>query len=277
VPGNVSIAGVAEMVATNRTSRGLSRIVGVIVALVLVATAIPLVSAVAPAQAGSCSAGWVALTYDDGPNPTRTGAVLAALESVDAKATFFVLGTLSKSNPATLRKAEAAGHAIANHSYSHQYFIFQTSSAIASSIRSTDAVIRAAGVDALKLVRPPGGNTNPRVKSAIEGAGFRQILWTWGPLDYNPISAWTIASGVISHAEDGAVFVLHDNTFNYRNTAAATRTIVRTLRSKGYCFGVLDRYGKIVPSEPILPACLEEGEVAPDVDVRIVGGPAAVH
>jgi peptidoglycan/xylan/chitin deacetylase (PgdA/CDA1 family) len=188
----------------------------------------------------------VALTYDDGPNPTRTSAVLAALDSVDAKATFFVLGTLSKSYPGTLRNAEAAGHAIGNHSYSHQYFIYQTSGAIASSIKVTDAVIRAAGVDALKLVRPPGGNTNPRVKAAIEGAGFTQILWTWGPLDYNAISAWTIASGVISHAKDGAVFVLHDNTSNYRNTAAATKTIVTSLRSKGYCFGASDRYGRIV-------------------------------
>jgi putative cell wall-binding protein/peptidoglycan/xylan/chitin deacetylase (PgdA/CDA1 family) len=271
-----SIAGGAEMVTKYRKARGVPKILGVIAALALVATATVLLPAAAPARAGNCSAGWVALTYDDGPNPTRTNAVLAALDSVDAKATFFVLGTLSKSNPGTLRKTEAAGHAIGNHSYSHQYFIFQSSGAIASSIKAADGAIRAAGVDALRLVRPPGGNTNPRVKAAIEGAGFTQILWTWGPLDYNSISAWTIASGVISHAKDGAVFVLHDNSGNYRNTAAATKTIVSTLRSRGYCFGVLDRYGRIVPSEPVLPACLEEGQAAPDVDLQIVGGPAAV-
>jgi putative cell wall-binding protein/peptidoglycan/xylan/chitin deacetylase (PgdA/CDA1 family) len=235
--------------------------------------------AVSPAGAGSCSAGWVAMTYDDGPYPSRTNAVLDALDSVDAKATFFTLGYLVKSYPGTVRKAVEAGHAIANHSYAHQYFIYQSSYEIASSIKSTDAAIRAAGVDALKLVRPPGGNTNPRVKSAITGAGFTQILWTYGPLDYESISASTIASRVIRHAKDGAVFVFHDNSGNYRNTAAATKTIVTTLRSKGYCFGVLDRYGNIVPAgppEPEFPVCLEEGEAAPDVDLQIVGGPAAV-
>jgi peptidoglycan/xylan/chitin deacetylase (PgdA/CDA1 family) len=72
-------------------------------------------------------------------------------------------------------------------------------------------------------------------------------MWTTGPLDYDGKSATAISDDVISHAEDGAVVVLHDNSNNYRNTAEATGTIVQVLQEQDYCFGVLDGTGTIVP------------------------------
>ena len=199
------------------------------------------------AAATDCSAGWVALTYDDGPVPGRTDTVLAALDRAGIKATFFTVGYLVRSYPDIIRRAADGGHVIANHTWRHEILIFLSDSNIVSTINKTDAVIRAAGVDAARLVRPPGGNTNSRVKRAIERAGYRQVMRTWGPLDYKLISASTIANSVISHAKDGAVIVLHDGLANYRNTAAATERIVSTLHSRNYCFGVLDNHGNIVP------------------------------
>ena len=194
----------------------------------------------------TCAAGWIALTYDDGPNPERTDAVLAALERAGVKATFFTVGYLVEAYPAYVQKIAAAGHAIANHANEHEILTKLSDAAITETLNTADAKIRAAGVEPIGLVRPPGGTTSARVKAAIEQAGYRQILWTTGPFDYDGKSASAIANDVVAHAEDGAVVVLHDNSNNYDNTAEATGTIVQVLKDQGYCFGVLDGTGSIV-------------------------------
>jgi len=195
----------------------------------------------------TCTAGWIALTYDDGPTPERTGAVLNGLASVGAKATFFTVGFMAERHPEMLTRIAEAGHTIANHSNEHEILRDLSDAAIADTINRADAAMRAAGVEPLRLVRPPGGVTNERVKRAIEGAGYREILWTSGPLDYDGKSAASIAEHVIAHAEDGAVVVLHDNSGNYLATKEATGIIVPTLEEQGYCFGVLDGSGNVVP------------------------------
>jgi peptidoglycan/xylan/chitin deacetylase (PgdA/CDA1 family) len=194
----------------------------------------------------TCAAGWIALTYDDGPNPERTDAVLAALKRAGVKATFFTVGYLVEAYPSYAQKIAAAGHAIANHANEHEILTKLSDAAITETLNTADAKIRAAGVEPIGLVRPPGGTTSARVKAVIEQAGYRQILWTTGPFDYDGKSASAIANDVIAHAEDGAVVVLHDNSNNYDNTAEATGTIVQVLKDQGYCFGVLDGTGSIV-------------------------------
>jgi len=61
----------------------------------------------------------VALTFDDGPTPAYTGAVLDALAAHDAKATFFVVGQRVHAHPDLVRRAAAAGHEIGNHTWGH--------------------------------------------------------------------------------------------------------------------------------------------------------------
>ena len=233
------------------TDRSTARrpIAAILATLLVVSLAAVSVARSGEAVATDCSAGWVALTYDDGPMPGRTDTVLAALDRAGIQATFFTVGYLVRSHPDIIRKTADRGHVVANHTYRHRILTFLSDSSIVSEIDRTDATIRAAGVNAARLVRPPGGNTNSRVKRTIERAGYRQVMWTWGPLDYEPISASTIASGVIRHAKDGAVMVLHDGAANYRNTAAATERIVSTLHGRGYCFGVLNNQGVIVPAD----------------------------
>jgi hypothetical protein len=116
-------------------------------------------------------------------------------------------------------------------------------------VNRADSAIRAAGVDSLGLVRPPYGATNSFVKSVLSSAGYTQILWTVDPQDWRGYSASTIANAVLKNARSGSVILLHDGNANYRNTAAATKTIVNSLRSRGYCFGVLNDRGDIVPAD----------------------------
>jgi len=195
---------------------------------------------------GPCPSGLIALTFDDGPLPQRTNAILTALDRADIRATFFTVGYLVEDYPEVVQKAAEAGHAIASHTYLHEILPSMSDAEITQTLRKADSAIRAAGVTPVPLVRPPGGMTDARVQAAIENAGFRQLMWTWGPQDYDDWGGWGIAKGVIAHAEDQAVIVLHDNSKNYQNTVAATEAIVEVLSDRGYCFGVLDRNGRVV-------------------------------
>jgi peptidoglycan/xylan/chitin deacetylase (PgdA/CDA1 family) len=63
----------------------------------------------------------VALTFDDGPMPGKTPAVLDALQAECAKATFFVVGSMATASPGILRRTAEEGHTIATHTWSHAY------------------------------------------------------------------------------------------------------------------------------------------------------------
>jgi hypothetical protein len=116
-------------------------------------------------------------------------------------------------------------------------------------VNRTQNEIEATGVVPARLVRPPGGNTDSRVKRALNTAGYRQVLWDVDPWDWSGKSASAIYSNVVRYSRDGSVVVLHDGAANYRNTAAATERIVSTLHGRGYCFGVLNNQGDIVPAD----------------------------
>ena len=199
------------------------------------------------AVATDCSAGWVALTYDDGPMPGRTDTVLAALDRAGIKATFFTVGYLVRSHPDIIRKTADRGHVIANHTWRHENLRKLSASGIVSTVNRTHNQIQATGVVPARLVRPPGGNTDSRVKRVLNNAGYRQVMWDVDPWDWSGKSASAIYSNVVRYSRDGSVVVLHDGSANYRNTAAATERIVSTLHSRNYCFGVLDNHGNIVP------------------------------
>lgn len=61
----------------------------------------------------------VALTFDDGPDPQRTPAVLDLLARQGVRATFFVVGARAEAHPELVRRMVAEGHVVGNHSYTH--------------------------------------------------------------------------------------------------------------------------------------------------------------
>jgi peptidoglycan/xylan/chitin deacetylase (PgdA/CDA1 family) len=201
------------------------------------------------AVATDCSAGWVALTYDDGPIPHRTNTVLAALDRAGIQATFFPVGYLVRSYPDVIRKTADRGHVIANHTWRHENLRKLSTSAIVSTVNRAHNQIQAAGVVPARLVRPPGGFTDSRVRRALSNAGYREVMWDVDPWDWSGKSASGIYSNVVRYARNGSVVVLHDGSANYRNTASATERIVKTLHGRGYCFGVLNNQGRIVPGD----------------------------
>lgn len=182
----------------------------------------------------------IALTYDDGPRPGNTDAVLAALSAYDARATFFMLGSMAKAYPGTAAKVRRAGHAIGDHSYSHAVLPRKSAPGISREITEAAKWIRrATGVEPVWF-RPPYGSTSSTVRAVASRLGFRHILWDLDTNDWRGRGASATSSYVLGHAYSGAVVLMHDGPAQRIGTAAATRTICRELGRRGYDFVTLD-------------------------------------
>ena len=203
-----------------------------------------------PAQAtgSSCASGWVALTFDDGPG-RDTGAVLDVLAAAGVPATFFVLGSPVERLPDTVLRTARGGHEIGNHGYSHTSLLRLSNDAMRREIRRTDRAIRATGVTPLPLLRPPYGawdGVGGRVDRVASSLGYRVVTWTVDPTDYRATSE-QIRSRVRAGLRPGAVVLLHDGTRSAPKMISALPGIIRDAHDRGYCLGVLDERGRVVP------------------------------
>src|ERR1041384_7153441 len=104
----------------------------------------------------------VALTFDDGPTPVRTPRLLDILREKNERATFFVVGQLVEQSPGIVRRAQAEGHLIATHTWSHpSLFCFLTPARLRSEIQEgLEAVRRACGIRP-RYFRSPVGLRHP--------------------------------------------------------------------------------------------------------------------
>ena len=228
-----------------RRARMLSRVTAI--AFVVMSLTILIVGNRAEAADNECAAGWVALTYDDGPRPERTDAILAALDRTGARATFFSLGHRIAQYPEVALDVARRGHAVANHTWSHVDLRSLSDAEIVSSVQRTEVALLAIGIQPLPLVRPPFLRTDPQVRDVLERGGFRHMMETVNAKDWSGIDPAEIFERVVSAARDGSVIGLHAGTPEYEATALATETIVDRLTDDGFCFGVLNHDGDIVP------------------------------
>jgi len=172
----------------------------------------------------------VALTFDDGP-ARHTDAILDILEQYDARATFFVVGNRLERYRSTVERAAAAGHEIANHSYSHPHFPGQTDCFVTDELTATSAAIAAITGSSPPIYRPPFGATNERVIEISAELGYGIVKWTLDPLDWRDRDPEIIYNRVMTAVEDGSVIVLHDI---HATTAAAVELIVPSLTEMGF-------------------------------------------
>ena len=169
----------------------------------------------------------IALTFDDGPNGLYTNRILDLLEQYDAKATFFVLGNMLKSNTKDeIARAISLGCEIGNHSFDHPSLTAATKEEILEQIRSTNEKIKEySGTDyECRLYRPPYGNVNKSVMDTLYNDGLRMyaILWSSDSRDWEYRASYAkgeitrdeaIESAfrtVVSETSDGTIILMHD-------------------------------------------------------------------
>ena len=170
----------------------------------------------------------IAITFDDGPHPTNTEAILDILAEYNVHATFFMLGQNVQAYPEVVKKVYEGGHEIANHSWNHPQLTKLSAANIAKQINDTsDAIYNITGYRP-KLVRPPYGAMNDTVKSTIQET---LILWNIDSLDWKTKDQNQIVPLVMSDVEDGDIILLHDI---HPTTTPAVRRIVEQLLAQDY-------------------------------------------
>ncbi|MBC8136626.1 MAG: polysaccharide deacetylase family protein, partial [Fibrella sp.] len=209
--------------------------------------------------AGPCEGIWkgqtteriVALTFDDGPNPSpnRTPALLNALQEVKASATFFVVGKMVEKSPELVTRMFNEGHEIANHSFSHPNLTYLTASAVERELCRTSVAVRDLTGVRPRFYRPPGGNFNTQTVDAARALGLAGAYWTLDAirLETAPLPPRELTKYVLQNVRPGSIVLLHNAP---DNTVAAVPDIVRGLRERGYKIVTMSELLK--RSKPIL-------------------------
>jgi peptidoglycan/xylan/chitin deacetylase (PgdA/CDA1 family) len=210
----------------------------------------------APRAAGSCRAGHVALTFDDGPSSSVTPRLVATLRRLHVPATFFMVGERVAASPATARLVERSGFLIANHTYRHEDLRGLSGDQIVATLQATDRALDDAGVHPTGLMRPPYGAVDAHVYAAIRRAHLTPVLWDVDPRDWEGGDADQIADRILGQLHAGSDIVLqHDGVQNSPSSVAAVPRVVAGARGRGFCFVALDERGR--PGFPVPPATLD--------------------
>jgi peptidoglycan-N-acetylglucosamine deacetylase len=180
-----------------------------------------------------------ALTFDDGPHPQGTPAVLEILAREGASATFFLVGEQVRRNPALAREIVAAGHQIGLHCDRHRNLLRLAPWQVRADIaRAKDTIEQASG-RAVGLYRPPYGVLNASALRIARAHGWRTLLWShWGKDWQARATAESIATLLTGGAGEGSVLLLHDAddysaADSWRRTAAALPRVLETLAGRG--------------------------------------------
>ena len=185
---------------------------------------------VAPAPTGPC----LALTFDDGPNPNNTPALLDVLKAKGIHATFFVLGQNAALYPAILRRMIAEGHEIANHSWNHMSFPALTQEQRTSQVRKTNEAIERAIGHPPRLIRPPYGATDANMNRWLsDDLKMTVVLWSVDSRDWEHHDMNSIRREIVSAAKPNSIILAHDI---HRTTVSAMPATLDALLEKGYRF-----------------------------------------
>jgi peptidoglycan-N-acetylglucosamine deacetylase len=166
---------------------------------------------------------YVALTFDDGPDPQWTPEVLDQLRKHGAKATFCVVGEMVQAFPELVRKIVADGHTLCNHSWNHDVGLGSRSrNEIRKDLQRTNkAIHKAAPGSRISYYRQPGGAWTEDVVEVAAELGMSSLHWAVDPQDWSQPGAEQIAATVESGTADGAIVLLHDGGGERRGTVRA--------------------------------------------------------
>lgn len=214
----------------------------------------------------------IVLTFDDGPHVRYTDEILEILKRYDAPAIFFELGqNLGKvdaqgkaqlgPNGAVAKRILAAGHQLANHSFTHGVMAKMADDAVRHETTETEALLDATGRVRSTLYRFPYGARNEDKLSTVEALKLRSMMWSVDSMDWADPVPKSIAERVLAEVDkqQRGIILFHDI---HGRAAQALPTVLDQLVADGYRFATW-RDGKFVVSAP--------KRAAPDAGVASAG------
>ena len=152
----------------------------------------------------------LALTFDDGPNPATTPALLDLLDRYDARATFFLIGRYVRACPDLAAQIARRGHLLGNHTDTHPNLMWLSPARIIDEFaRCSLSILRATG-QRPTLMRPPYGYRGPQVHAAARRAGLDPpVMWSKTGRDWTGQSVDRMILR-LAKVRSGDIVLLHD-------------------------------------------------------------------
>jgi peptidoglycan-N-acetylglucosamine deacetylase len=218
---------------------------------------------------GGDVSGLVALTFDDGPDPTWTPRILDILKQENVQASFFIIGQNGQSNPDLVRRIVDEGHDIGNHTFTHPNLGEIPGRVTEMELNATQRLIEAVTGRSTVLFRPPYfGDAEPTTPDEVEPVvraerlGYLTVGLRVDPDDWmlpgtDQIVKQTI-EGVTSSDPDrrGQIVLLHDGGGSRAQTVEALPQLIHELRALGYRFVTVSELMGLTRDQtmPVLPA-----------------------
>lgn len=208
------------------------------------------------------------LTFDDGPNTDYTEKILDILRKKKVKATFMVVGKNVRLNPRILQRTLADGHALANHTYSHDYnIVYRSPDAFLADLDENNRYIMKYTGKPVMLFRAPGGNDkmSQEFNKKIRSRGYISVGWNISAVDSDPngVTQAQVYNNIMSGLERveklklTPIILMHDGTQlatteakpgsalaayiqNRNATMGALPYVIDSFLAKGYTFTVVD-------------------------------------
>lgn len=177
----------------------------------------------------------IALTFDDGPYPVDTPALLAVLHAARVPGTFFLIGRDAEQYPGLVRAIAAAGNEVANHTETHPDLDALDAAAVTAELTGDAETLGrlTSDPDVRREFRPPHGRFRLATLAAAQRAGYDTILWTDDPGDWRNVSRTVLADHIVRYATSPEILLLHNGR---PETVALLPGIIQRFRQAGYRF-----------------------------------------
>ncbi len=178
----------------------------------------------------------IALTIDDGPSPVYTPQILRLLDKYQVTATFSMIGLQVDAHPGVAREVAAAGHMIANHTWSHVNLAVLSPVVVDDQInRATDAIHTVTG-RVPTLFRAPYGAWSRAVLAHCAQTRMTPLDWSVDPRDWSRPGVASIVGNIMHNTKTGSIILEHDGGGNRSQTVAALKIVLPRLLAAGYHF-----------------------------------------
>jgi peptidoglycan/xylan/chitin deacetylase (PgdA/CDA1 family) len=192
----------------------------------------------------------IALTFDDGPYPVDTPALLAVLQAERVPATFFVIARDAEQYPGLVRAIAAGGNEIGNHTETHPNLDQLDDDAVARELSAAAHDLRAYTTDPsiATMFRPPHGRFRPATLRVAQHLGYDTIFWTDDPGDWRDIGMPAIVTHIVRYATSPEILLLHNGR---PQTVAALPGLIARYQAAGYAFVTVAEMLRRVPAEQL--------------------------
>jgi len=175
--------------------------------------------------------GFLFLTFDDGPDLEWTPRVLDVLAEAGAAATFFCVGSRSRSAGGLLRRMLRGGHSVGNHTYTHRHPWVLSAHAARGEVRDGSAAIADVTGVQPAFFRPPYGRLRRCMAAEASALGQSVVLWNKSARDFWPLGGASRIAGRLQGLQGGDIVLMHDGRGQRNCPAALLQVLPGVLRS----------------------------------------------